>query len=58
MSKPSLLRRILSGLWRGITRVRLAMSNLLFLAMLAFIYFVYIGGAPEPLPEKAALLLC
>jgi len=57
MSKPSLLRRILSGLWRGITRVRLAMSNLLFLAMLAFIYFVYIGGAPEPLPEKAALLL-
>ncbi|MEZ5571943.1 MAG: signal peptide peptidase SppA [Halioglobus sp.] len=57
MSKPSLLRRILSAIWRGITRVRLAMSNILFLLMLAFIYFVYIGGAPEPLPEKAALLL-
>jgi protease-4 len=56
-SNPSLPRRILSGLWRGITRVRLAMSNLLFLAMLAFIYFVYVGGAPEPLPAKAALLL-
>jgi protease IV len=57
MSEPSRLRRILSGIWRGITRVRLAMSNILFLVMIAFIYFVYIGGAPEPLPEKAALLL-
>ena len=57
MSKPSLWRRILSGIWGGITRVRLALSNILFLVMIAFIYFVYIGGAPEPLPEKAALLL-
>lgn len=57
MSKPSLGRRILSGIWRGITRVRLAMSNILFLVMIALIYFVYIGGAPEPLPDKAALLL-
>ncbi len=57
MSKPSLWRRILSGIWRAITRIRLAMSNILFLLMIGFIYFVYIGGAPEPLPEKAALLL-
>jgi protease-4 len=57
MSKPSLLRRVLSGIWRGITRIRLAMSNILFLLMIALIYFVYIGGAPEPFPEKAALLL-
>ena len=57
MSKPSLLRRILSGIWNGITRVRLALSNLLFLAMLAIVYFVYMGGTPEPLPDKAALLL-
>ncbi|HEY6132168.1 MAG TPA: S49 family peptidase, partial [Halioglobus sp.] len=57
MSKPSLLRRILSGIWRGITRVRLAMSNILFLLMIVVIYFVYVGGAPEPLPDKAALLL-
>jgi protease-4 len=33
------------------------MSNILFLVMIALIYFVYIGGAPDPLPEKAALLL-
>jgi protease IV len=57
MSKPSLLRRLLSRIWRGITVIRLAMSNILFLAMLAIIYFVYVGGAPEPFPDKAALLL-
>ncbi|CAA0123985.1 Protease 4 [Halioglobus japonicus] len=57
MSKPSLLRRIFSGIWGVITRIRLAMSNILFLVMIAFIYFVYIGGSPEPLPDKAALLL-
>jgi protease IV len=57
MGKPSRLRRIMSGIWRGITRVRLAMSNILFLVMIAFIYFIYMGGAPEPLPAKAALLL-
>jgi len=33
------------------------MSNILFLLMIAIIYFVYMGGAPQPLPEKAALLL-
>ncbi|TDG14818.1 signal peptide peptidase SppA [Seongchinamella unica] len=57
MSKPSLLRRILSGIWNTITRIRMALANLLFLLMLAVIYFVYFGGSPEPLPEKAALLL-
>lgn len=57
MSKASFPRRFLAGLWRGITRVRLALSNLLFIAMLALIYFVYVGGGPEPLPGKAALLL-
>jgi protease-4 len=57
MRQPSLLRRFFSGIWRIITRVRLALSNILFLAMIAFIYFIYVGGAPEPLPDKAALLL-
>jgi len=57
MSQPSLLRRFFSGIWRVITRIRLALSNILFLAMIAFIYFIYVGGAPEPLPDKAALLL-
>ena len=57
MSKPSLLRRIFSAIWNGITRIRLALSNILFLVMIAIIYFVYVGGAPEPLPQRAALLL-
>jgi protease-4 len=53
----SLLRRFLSACWRGLTAIRLAMSNILFIAMLAIIYFVYLGGTPEPLPERSALLL-
>ncbi|NQX89428.1 MAG: signal peptide peptidase SppA [Halioglobus sp.] len=57
MNKPSLWRRILSLIWRTITRIRLAMSNIIFLLAILFIYFVYLGGTPEPLPEKAALLL-
>ena len=57
MSKPSLLRRIFGGIWSAITWIRLALANILFLVMLVIIYFVYFGGSPEPLPEKAALLL-
>ncbi|MFK7975107.1 MAG: signal peptide peptidase SppA [Halioglobus sp.] len=57
MSKPSLLRRVFGGFWNALTRIRLALSNILFLVMLALIYFVYLGGGPEPMPEKAALLL-
>lgn len=57
MSKPSLLRRVFGGLWNALTRIRLALSNILFLVMLALIYFVYFGGGPAPMPQKAALLL-
>lgn len=57
MSETSIARRVLRAIWNGITRIRLAMSNILFLVMLALIYFVYVGGAPQPLPQKAALLL-
>lgn len=57
MSKTSWLRRFFSGLWNGITRVRLALSNILFLLFLALVYFVYLGGGAEAPPEKAALLL-
>ena len=57
MSKRSFIRRFFSAIWNGITRIRLALSNVFFLLMLAIIYFVYMGGAPEPLPDQAALLL-
>jgi protease-4 len=57
MSKPSLLRRILRATWNGITRLRLAISNLIFLLMLVLLYMLFVGESPEPLPERAALLL-
>ena len=57
MSKPSRLRRFFAAIWNGITRVRLALSNILFLLFIALVYFVYLGGGTEPPPEKAALLL-
>ena len=57
MSEPSRLRRFFSAIWNGITRVRLALSNILFLLFIALIYFVYMGGGAEPPPERAALLL-
>jgi protease-4 len=53
----SFIRRFLAACWRGITRIRLALSNIFFLLMLVFIYFVYLGGVPAPLPDRAALLL-
>ena len=34
MSKPSVLRRIFGAIWNGITRIRLALANILFLLML------------------------
>ena len=57
MSKPSLLRRVFSGFWAGLTWFRLALSNILFLVFLGLIYVLYFSGGQQPMPEKAALLL-
>lgn len=57
MSKRSLPRRLFSGFWNALTRIRLALSNILFLVVLVLIYLLYFGGGPEPLPDRAALLL-
>ncbi len=57
MSEASFLRRFFRAIWNGITWIRLALSNILFLVLIAVIYFVYFGGTAEPLPERAALLL-
>lgn len=57
MSKLSLLRRIFSGFWTGLTWFRLALSNVLFLVFLVLIYVLYFSGSKQPMPEKAALLL-
>ena len=57
MSKPSLLRRFFGGLWAAITWVRVALANLLFLLIIALVYLAFVNEGPEPLPERAALLL-
>lgn len=57
MSKPSLPRRFFAACWNAVTRVRGAMSNILFLLILVMLYVFYRGAAPQPLPEQAALLL-
>jgi protease-4 len=55
--KRGVLRRVLGAFWNAVTRVRLALSNLLFLTVLVLLFFLFSGGAPQPLPERAALLL-
>ncbi len=57
MANPSWPRRVFSAVWNGITRVRLALSNILFLLVIAFLLFAFLGDSREPHPEKAALLL-
>ena len=57
MSKPSRLRALFSAIWSGITRIRLALSNILFLVVIAVLLFFFFGGGSEPIPERAALLL-
>lgn len=51
-----MIRRLLRGLWNGVTVVRVALANLLFLAALVVLWLL-LTDRPEPLPERAALLL-
>jgi protease-4 len=50
------IKRFLAGIWRTITLVRLALANLLFLALIVVIWGL-LSDKPEPLPERAALIL-
>ena len=55
--RPGPVRHVLGTLWNGVTRVRIALSNILFLLIILFIFLAFRGQSPEPLPERAALLL-
>ena len=55
--RPGPVRHVLGTLWNGLTRIRLALSNLLFLAVIVLLYLLFRGQAPEPLPPRAALLI-
>ncbi|MEH6517391.1 MAG: signal peptide peptidase SppA [Halioglobus sp.] len=57
MSRPSLIRRLPGAVWNGITHVRVALSNILFLLVLLLIYFAFSADSPQPVPTRAALLL-
>jgi protease-4 len=50
------IKKLFLGFWRLLTVIRLALANILFIAILAFFWFALTGG-PEPLPERAALVL-
>ncbi|GAK87686.1 signal peptide peptidase SppA [Vibrio ponticus] len=48
------------GIWKGITFIRVALANLLFLAFFALIYFAYTNvesSVTPPEPKKSALIV-
>ena len=55
--RPGPVKHVLGTLWLGLTRVRIALSNLIFLALVIIIVLAFRGNTPEPLPNRAALLL-
>jgi protease-4 len=55
--KPGVIKRVFSALWTGLTRLRLALSNVLFLLVILLLVALFSGRTPEPLPGQAALIL-
>ncbi|MFK7830842.1 MAG: signal peptide peptidase SppA [Congregibacter sp.] len=51
-----MIRTFFRGLWRAITVFRLALANILFIGLLVVLWLV-LTDKPEPMPERAALLL-
>ncbi|ENM5874131.1 signal peptide peptidase SppA [Vibrio mimicus] len=49
---------ILKGIWKAITFIRLALTNLIFLLSIGIIYFIYVhADAPMPSVNKASALI-
>ncbi len=55
--RPGPVRHVLGTLWAGVTKIRLAISNLLFLLIIFLVFWAFQDTTPEPLPDTAALLL-
>ncbi|EAQ96215.2 signal peptide peptidase SppA [Congregibacter litoralis] len=51
-----MIKRIFLALWRGLTILRLALANLIFIVLLVVLWMSF-SGSPEPLPQRAALVL-
>ena len=45
------------GIWKLITFIRLALTNLIFLLSIALVYFLYAYEAPAPVVEKSSALV-
>ena len=56
-ARPGVVRRVVSGVWRGIDRLRRASVNLLFIAVVVFILAGLWTSRIEPLPTDAALVV-
>lgn len=54
-SSPGVIRRLFSWIWQLITWVRLAIVNLIFLAIIAVIVFSLLPSEPVKMPQKTAL---
>ncbi len=49
---------ILKGIWKAITFIRLALTNLIFLLSIGIIYFIYVhADAPLPTMDKSSALV-
>ncbi len=55
--RPGPVRHVLGTLWTGLTKIRLALSNLLFIFIICLVIWAFRDAKPEPLPDSAALLL-
>ncbi|WP_111641270.1 signal peptide peptidase SppA [Marinimicrobium alkaliphilum] len=51
------IRRLFGAIGRTITWLRIALANLLFIALILFVVLVLMPRAPEPLPDSFALTL-
>lgn len=51
-----MIKQFFSALWRGLTVIRLALANVLFIVLLIVLWTVF-TNKPAPLPDRAALVL-
>ena len=55
--RPGLIRRVFGGLWSAVTWVRMALANLVFIAVLVVIVVALSHDGPPQVPERGALVL-
>jgi protease-4 len=56
-ARPGVVRRMVSGVWRAMDRLRQISLNLLFIAVVVFLLAGWWASRPAPLPTDAALLI-